>query len=618
MFVGRIDPLKDLHTLIRAFGEVRRTLPDARLRVFGPVPKANEAYHASCVELVAELGLTGSAVFEGRVPQQVDAYHAGHVVALTSVSEGFPFTVVEAMSTGRPPVCTDVGGVSEAVADAGLVVPPRDHEAVAKACVRLLTDSGLRRTLGGRARQRVVDHFTVQRWNDSYLARYAELTTGSPAMILDELVERIAGLLPDPVDELQVAALLESQGVTDQIAVDRYGRADVFALAREVFERLPRASVETPADSGRTTWLHAVRGPLYLAPTTVFPAVAAVLGGPAAVRAMVVATAVSWVWGSGTSAVAHQLLGHGAGATAGRTLRLLGAAGVVVTVAAAIPVLGWSAALFVLALASLQLAIGVLLFHRKEIVLAAAVVPAGAGGVLHLASGAVEVVLVLGGATVLLAVGGAWYSGRGGKDPGGTRMPAARTLLSAAVPSVVYAAVCAALLLHTNARYVLDALDLALAAAPLVLGMGVVEWRAHRFFELASDELHRCALPRDFRAAIWRGLLKELGVCLVALGSAALVLLLALRWTGVLTSSGALLIDGHVLLGGAFFLGFVLVRTGGAVLAPLIVSGVLLGNVAATGLSADPAPVFLLTGAALSVFLLVALHRSVGQVRHYR
>ncbi|MGW4213247.1 GT4 family glycosyltransferase PelF [Lentzea sp. NPDC004789] len=176
VFVGRIDPLKDLHTLIRAFGEVRRALPQARLRVFGPVPEANKGYHASCVRLMDQLGLTGSAAFEGLVPSQVDAYHAGHIVALTSVSEGFPFTVVEAMSTGRPPVCTDVGGVSEAVADAGLVVPPRDHEAVARACVRLLTDNGLRRRLGGLARQRVVERFTVQRWNDSYRERYAELT----------------------------------------------------------------------------------------------------------------------------------------------------------------------------------------------------------------------------------------------------------------------------------------------------------------------------------------------------------------------------------------------------------------------------------------------------------
>jgi polysaccharide biosynthesis protein PelF len=177
VFVGRIDPLKDLHTLIRAFHLVRKEIPGARLRMFGPVTPANERYHASCVDLIDELGLQGSAVFEGRIPQQLDAYHAGHLVALTSVSEGFPFTVVESMSAGRPQVCTNVGGVSEAVGDAGFVVPPRDHAAVARACVRLLTDTPLRQRLGRVARQRVLDNFTLQKWNDTYRGIYTELVT---------------------------------------------------------------------------------------------------------------------------------------------------------------------------------------------------------------------------------------------------------------------------------------------------------------------------------------------------------------------------------------------------------------------------------------------------------
>ncbi|MDQ2589099.1 GT4 family glycosyltransferase PelF [Saccharothrix yanglingensis] len=175
VFVGRIDPLKDLHTLIRAFRIVRGELPEARLRMFGPVPPVNRDYHTSCLDLVDRLGLSGAAVFEGRIPNQVDAFHQGHLVGLTSVSEGFPFSLMEGMSTGRPPVCTDVGGVPEAVGDAGIVVPPRDHAAFADACLGLLTDGELRRRLGRLARQRVLENFTLQRWNDGYHARYAEL-----------------------------------------------------------------------------------------------------------------------------------------------------------------------------------------------------------------------------------------------------------------------------------------------------------------------------------------------------------------------------------------------------------------------------------------------------------
>src|SRR6185503_10443037 len=134
VYVGRIDPLKDLHTLIRAFALVRQAVPDARLRIFGGTTAANQVYRDSCQRLIDDLGLTRAAVLEGRASRQAEAYHLGHVVALTSISEGFPYTVVEAMSCGLPVVCTNVGGVAEAVAEAGYVVPPRNYHAVARAC----------------------------------------------------------------------------------------------------------------------------------------------------------------------------------------------------------------------------------------------------------------------------------------------------------------------------------------------------------------------------------------------------------------------------------------------------------------------------------------------------
>ena len=181
VYVGRIDPLKDLHTLIRAFAIVRERVPTARLRMFGPVPAGNEEYHASCARLIVDLGLSGAATFEGRIPSQADAYQAGHLVALTSVSEGFPYTVVESMSMGRPVVCTNVGGVSEAVGNAGFVVSPTDHVAVAYACIRLLEDSHLRRTLGMLARQRVLERFTLDLWSNAYREIYAELALAAAA-----------------------------------------------------------------------------------------------------------------------------------------------------------------------------------------------------------------------------------------------------------------------------------------------------------------------------------------------------------------------------------------------------------------------------------------------------
>src|SRR6185369_4955416 len=122
------------------FAIVNEKMPEARLRIYGGTPAVNAGYRDSCQALIEDLGLTAVATLEGRVDDTVHAYHSGSVVALTSISEGFPYTVVEAMACGRTVVCTNVGGVAEAIGDAGIVVAPRDPAAVAAACLKLLED----------------------------------------------------------------------------------------------------------------------------------------------------------------------------------------------------------------------------------------------------------------------------------------------------------------------------------------------------------------------------------------------------------------------------------------------------------------------------------------------
>ncbi|MBO0840292.1 MAG: GT4 family glycosyltransferase PelF [Sciscionella sp.] len=177
-WAGRVDPIKDLETLLHAFSLVRKEIPDARLRVFGGSPKGRESYLHKCQALAEKLGVDGAATFEGRVDEIRDAYVAGHVVALSSISEGFPYTLIEAMVCGRPCVATDVGGVSEAVADTGFVVPPRDPEAMARACLKLLQDKELRTRLGTAARDRALAMFTVDRAISTYDEIYSFVGSG--------------------------------------------------------------------------------------------------------------------------------------------------------------------------------------------------------------------------------------------------------------------------------------------------------------------------------------------------------------------------------------------------------------------------------------------------------
>lgn len=175
VWVGRVDPLKDLKTMLQAFALVVGEVPDARLRIVGGVPAGNEWYHRDCLDLHQRLGLGDRAVFEGRVDDIADAYQRSSIVVSTSISEGFPYSVIEAMASGRAMVATDVGGVREAVAGNGVLVAPQDARGLADACVALLRDHDRRRALASAGRERVRRDFQLSQCTDRHRRLYLEL-----------------------------------------------------------------------------------------------------------------------------------------------------------------------------------------------------------------------------------------------------------------------------------------------------------------------------------------------------------------------------------------------------------------------------------------------------------
>ncbi|MEU5597081.1 DUF3492 domain-containing protein [Streptomyces sp. NPDC020298] len=195
VWVGRVDPAKDLLSLLHAFAEVRRAEPTARLRIVGTAtgPEA-QAYLGHCEVLAAQLfpdeAEGAHAVGENPVsfeeiggpeaPTLADAYAAGAVVVLSSVVEGFPISLVEAMLCGRATVSTDVGAVVEAVGGTGLVVPPRNPRALAEACVALLRDPERRARLGAAARARALELFTVEQNIAAFHSIYLEIVSRCP------------------------------------------------------------------------------------------------------------------------------------------------------------------------------------------------------------------------------------------------------------------------------------------------------------------------------------------------------------------------------------------------------------------------------------------------------
>ncbi|MFI8825821.1 DUF3492 domain-containing protein [Streptomyces sp. NPDC053431] len=195
-WIGRVEPAKDLVALLHSFAEVRRQQPDARLRIVAaPVREPGAAaYLAHCRGLAEQLfpdeAAGAHAVGENPVsfeelggpeaPTLEDAYAASAVVVLSSVVEGFPVGLVEAMFCARATVSTDVGAVVEVIGGTGLVVPPRNPKALADACLALLRDPERRHRLGAAARARALELFTVEQNLAAFRGIYLELLSHSP------------------------------------------------------------------------------------------------------------------------------------------------------------------------------------------------------------------------------------------------------------------------------------------------------------------------------------------------------------------------------------------------------------------------------------------------------
>jgi glycosyltransferase involved in cell wall biosynthesis len=170
---ARIDPLKDLETLLRIAARVRETHPGVRFSVYGAV--ADEAYYRRVLALRGHLKLDGAVEFPGPAGDVLDVYRSADLVLLTSISEAFPYSVLEAMSCEKAVVASDVGGVGEALEGCGVLVKPRDDAAFAAEVRKLLDDRAQRIRLGARARARVLEEFTLDRAIGSYLELYRSL-----------------------------------------------------------------------------------------------------------------------------------------------------------------------------------------------------------------------------------------------------------------------------------------------------------------------------------------------------------------------------------------------------------------------------------------------------------
>ncbi|HSL83123.1 MAG TPA: glycosyltransferase family 4 protein [Thermoanaerobaculia bacterium] len=153
--VARQYRRKDTRTLLEAFARLRESHPEARLRIVGGGPELPRLRARA-----RELGLGERATLLGEVPDGGAVrreYLAADLFCLPSLQEGFGIAFLEAMAAGLPIVAARAAAVPEVAPDGevGLLVPPRDAEALAEALARLLDDADLRRRFGQAGRRRV-------------------------------------------------------------------------------------------------------------------------------------------------------------------------------------------------------------------------------------------------------------------------------------------------------------------------------------------------------------------------------------------------------------------------------------------------------------------------------
>jgi glycosyltransferase involved in cell wall biosynthesis len=171
--IGRYHPMKDHGTFLRAAARLHERFPEVYFLLAGSkISPQNEQLQG----LISEGGLSDKVRLLGErhdIPRLTAALDCA---ALSSFAEGFPNVVGEAMSCAVPCAVTDVGDAAWVVGSAGIVVPPRDPEALASAWGELIGMSPEKRMeMGQKGRERIIEHFSLHSVMQQYERIYEEV-----------------------------------------------------------------------------------------------------------------------------------------------------------------------------------------------------------------------------------------------------------------------------------------------------------------------------------------------------------------------------------------------------------------------------------------------------------
>jgi glycosyltransferase involved in cell wall biosynthesis len=170
--VGRLVDAKDYVTLVQCARLLRQRGFDFRLTIVGEGPE-----RARLEREIRQLALEDRVELPGATSDVTSWLKRFDIYVLSSIREGQPLSLLEAMAAGLPIVATQVGGIPDTLLDGeeALLIPPRDPDALATAISILFHDVGMRRRLGSRARERLIRDFSISVSSRRYRAIYEKI-----------------------------------------------------------------------------------------------------------------------------------------------------------------------------------------------------------------------------------------------------------------------------------------------------------------------------------------------------------------------------------------------------------------------------------------------------------
>jgi glycosyltransferase involved in cell wall biosynthesis len=172
LLVGSVCPRKGVHVLVTAVEHLLAVRPDVHLVIVGPYDDKPEKmqYARFLKKVLRESPVREKTLFTGMVKDVRPFLSAADVFVLPSFREGMPNALLEAMACGLPCVASDIAGISEIInpGENGLLVPPGDAKALARALRLLSEDRALGEKLGAAARHYVLENLTVERMAERY------------------------------------------------------------------------------------------------------------------------------------------------------------------------------------------------------------------------------------------------------------------------------------------------------------------------------------------------------------------------------------------------------------------------------------------------------------------